>query len=218
MPYKRTYKKKKFGPKRLVKKRIYKRKTLGGLLPRPNNRPESKFVDATFNSVNGCSTTGALSLLNGIAQGLTDSGRIGNKITIKSIYIKMSVVVGTVYGAWRVLVIVDKQASGVAPSLGLAGVNSFITEISTRGHVDLNNRSRFVILKDIKGSTTPTDRPSVNFNWYKKLDMPVIFEGTGATIASISSGSIYVVCMGDNTAGVTCPSLYVHSRIRYTDS
>jgi len=72
----------------------------------------------------------------------------------------------------------------------------------------LNNRERFKIHYDklvfiaAYNFSAPTQNtnniPVVNL--FKKIWVPVVFEGTAATIGSIASGALYLVTLGNTAA------------------
>lgn len=169
-------------------------------------------------------TTGSVTLLNGVAQGDDFTNRTGRKITMKSLYIRgvvknFDTTSGPTLG--RMLIVYDKQANAAAPT-----VADILKEATSTSQFNLNNRDRFSIIMDKQWAvgcidTTATQSFAAGpicheYKLYKKLNLDTIFNGTGATIASIATGSIYMVIIGDVTTTQGC-YFRLSSRIRFTD-
>jgi len=79
-------------------------------------KPESKFSDVSLNITNASQVSGSSVQINQIAQGTTNSTRVGNSIDIKSVYIACSIATGAtsfdLLGDyyWRVMVVLDTDA------------------------------------------------------------------------------------------------------------
>lgn len=179
--------------------------------------PELKALDTDISAL-GLDTTGTPLLINGVAQGNDLNNRIGRKFQIKSILIRGNIRAGStaVSGrSWRFLVIYDKQCNGTA--LTTAQV---LSANNMGGLQNLDNRERFVILADkMKWVGAPNaDNTEVNLKLYLKCNLPVTNSGTGATVASIATGSIYVLGCSDVVAGTAAPAPQnLTARIRYKD-
>lgn len=187
-------------------------------------RPELKTIDLTGGLIN-FTTAGVLTLLNGVTDGVGNNVRIGTKIWLKSMLLRLSTFpniggTGDPTGEMlRVMVIYDKQANGVAPT---------VANILNTGAWDSPNnlafRDRFTTLLDktidvqanaYAGNTIVGGSVSArHIMKFKPLALPVVFNGTGATIASISTGSIYLLCM---SAFGQDQGFYFNSRIRFVD-
>lgn len=166
---------------------------------------------------------GTLTLLNGVAVGTDYTDRIGRKIILKSHLFRMNVrLAGLTAGIGefiRVMLIYDCQTNGAAPVV--ADILSTSTVISP---INLNNRDRFKVLKDwmigleaanFAAAVVTAGSPQHHFRqMYKKINMEQIFGGTGATVGSIQTGSIYLLTMGliGNIAAID-----YDSRLRFID-
>lgn len=172
-----------------------------------------------------CDTTGAVTLINGIATGTDFNARIGRKIIMKSLYMRgwyRNVDLTCSDSAIRIVVVYDAQTNGAAPAY-----TDVFTTSDPLAHINLNNRDRFKVLYDksttLGGiSTTATQTFSTagshgQIKKYLKLNHEVIFSGTGATVGSIASGSIYVLTLGTaapNDGGYVT----ISTRIRFVDA
>lgn len=187
-------------------------------------RDELKFVDA---NVDGASpAVGAVYLLNGITQGTDYNQRIGRKVQIKSVFCRWTINVNPAQLALqgdvvRLMIIYDAQANGVAPA-----ITDILQIAEFDSPMNLNNRDRFKVLHDkfhtmwantyaagLGGIQTGTGCPKFSQKFIK-CNMEEIFGGTGNTIGSIQTGSIFFLTISQNeVSGVS-----IYSRVRYTDS
>jgi len=157
-------------------------------------------------------TTGTFQLLNGMAVGDTDVLRDGNDANATSIQWRMRVVgdVDAIAAGWciRHIIFWDSQANGAAPAL--ADVLD-LTTITTGvlAPYNRNNQKRFKIIEDksfvlnptlaTSGTTPITAVLSLRQMSHGKrsLSRQVKYIGTGATIASIGTNSLYSVMISD---------------------
>lgn len=187
-------------------------------------RDELKFIDS---NVDGASpAVGAVFLINGIVQGTDYNQRIGRKVMLKSIFVRFTInavpanlaLQGDVV---RLMIFYDSQANGAAPA-----ITDVLAIAEYDSPMNLNNRDRFKVLHDkfytmwantyaagIGGILTGNAIPKFSQK-YIKCNMEEIFGGTGATIGSIQTGSLWFLTISQNE--VSGVSLY--SRVRYTDS
>jgi len=175
--------------------------------------------------------TNGQNLLNGIAQGDTEITRDGKKINMNGLQINVAVAPASAtavptYGWWAV--ILDRQPNGSA--LTPAGV------YDTTGSVDLmlavrnvDNLKRYKVLKRedfVVGTIDDGCYPK--FEEYIDLkkalldvDRNVRYSGTGSTIASISTNSLYFVWAVSGQAnfaeGTNYPYITMNAVLKYTD-
>lgn len=189
-------------------------------------RDELKTIDTASASANLTLTAG-LVLLNGVAQGTDYINRIGRRVVMKSLYIRFSLVPNVANSApvgdfARILLVYDCQSNGAAP-LAADILNAAADYLSP---LNLNNRDRFKILHDkvipmnpnvyTAGALTSGDPVNKTWKLFKKMNMDIIFGGTGATVGSIQTGAIYLLYM---SAGATSYSTLTYNcRIRFIDS
>lgn len=184
---------------------------------------ELKTIDTSgVNSV--VTAAGAVVLLNGVAQGSDYTDRIGRKTCMKSMFFKFDCRLASVSTPGgetvRALIVYDSQANGAAPTV--AAILATATPLSP---MNLNNRDRFKVLKDwiiplefsvfTTGALTSGSPTRHIRKTYKKINLDVIFGGTGATIASIQTGSIYLLTIG--IVGSVAAFDY-DSRVRFVDA
>lgn len=192
--------------------------TYRGFTPRAFSRGEWKYLDTAI-ALN-MNTTAAQLLVNGLAPGSGASERIGQKVMVRSIQLRLVQYVTAGTGAdqfHRVLLFVDRQANGAAPTLG-----SQLSANSVLGMRSLVNRKRFKILWDKSCHMNATAEPgSMLFRKaYIKFRRPLVVEfnaGVAGTIADIVSNSLYFYVVGSLAAGPTAGGIEGVARIRYTD-
>lgn len=192
------------------------------------NYPEIKSVDSpvvtnvVLSSVGSTATT--MYCFNATTTGAGFWNRIGRKILMKSLNLKLRIVPNTDEDAssgleedWiTVMIVYDKQTNGLLPVNGdiLQSVNSTGagTTLST-SDINLNNRERFVILRRYYFNMTtytwngtsfgapmlqdPTQPFTIN-DYIKLNKLPTIYksESSPPTIGDISTGSLLLFCLG----------------------
>lgn len=178
-------------------------------------------------------TTGTFTLINGLTQGADFTQRVGRKVVWKSLYVRYLLQhdrtsIGAAVGvspnsSARVIVFVDLQANGAAPS-----VLNLLAFSSTTSPLNLDNRDRFRILMDklycFPGvSKTATDVNSAGntafaVKKYRKIDIETIFNANNiGNIGDITIGAIYMFILGDQTTGDNCSTLNGNFRLRFAD-
>lgn len=185
---------------------------------------ELKFID-TLLANSPIPAAGALTLVNGVAQGTDFTNRIGRKTVIKSLLFNASVVYNAagslpIGDICRLMVVWDSQANSAAPA-----VTDILATADPYSGMNLNNRDRFQIIWDKRFAMNPATYAAgaltagaPNTKWitkYKRCHKECIFSNTGATIASIQTGSIYFLQISQNTANCST-NMYI--RIRFVDS
>lgn len=175
---------------------------------------EVKFNDKT-NTAYEFSTTGTRQLLNGITQGSDYNNRIGRKFTMVKLLGRMRVALGATptNSNVRALVVYDKQPNGAAFSN-----TDLLTGSSTTAFNNLNNKDRFIVLVDKIMQVDTVNKPSVLIKFKKNMKMGVTNLGTTNAIGDISTGSLYLLTLGDLATGVTAPVSTINDvRVRFID-
>lgn len=190
-------------------------------------RNELKTVDVSGTNTTPISTTtGTVSLINGVATGTDYTNRVGRKIILKSLLLRIMfnpVVTGTVDATLgdnvRLICVLDMQPNGVV----ISGSDLLLNTGSPTDPLNLNNRDRFKIIwdkmisfpsyKTTTGSLTTGSPTAKCMKLYKKMSQEVIFNGTGSTIGSIQTGALYLfqLCQGGFTQST------FSTRVRFID-
>ena len=179
-------------------------------------RAELKAVDTTINQV--ADTTGAVTLLNGIARGDDINERVGRRVRLASLQASIVNYVTPATGidqTHRCLIVYDKQSNGVAPA-----ITDVLVSASTVAMPNLDNRQRFVILYDKLMHLNAAAEPGsmVAFKINKRLPYGVQFNsGDAGTVADIQTGGLFFITIGSIAAGGTAGTFSGRVRVRYTD-
>lgn len=196
---------------------------------------EHKFLDGTSGPITAL-TTGAFmhTTMNFVAQGTTESERIGRKIVVKSLEVRGEIRLpdtGTLLNMdqrVRLIYFIDKQTNGAAATLDeIVNTSGTVTINAMR---DLANQQRFRVIYDkmfdlpvravIQDSTSTGDSVpiEIGFKFMRKLNLPIEFDNgvsTGA-ISSQRSNNIGSFCISSSTS--VAPVVSYTFRIRYADA
>lgn len=187
------------------------------------SRKELKYVDIAAAGY-ACDTTGSVTLLSGIATGDDNNTRDGRQVTIKSVQLRGNIqpqddTSGPNHA--RVMLVWDNAPNGT-----IATIANILTASAATSFPLVNNSQRFTILYDhsfIQGkvSTTATQtfasgQMTDPIKVYLKMNNVAQYNGTGATIASVQNGALYLVTIGDQAA-TAASDAYLATRVRFTD-
>lgn len=167
--------------------------------------------------------------MNGIAQGLDVTDRIGSRITPTSLSVRGFIKwndAATASDTARILIIRDKVSDGAVP------INADLFSSSTFGTIAHRlpaTMKRFQVLYDksfnnmlpiIGGGTTPTKQRTQTISFKVPLKGKVMnFIGTSGATASLGQNMIYLVVTGNQTtASNLSPKLQVSTRLYYKDA
>ncbi len=185
---------------------------------------ELKFHDVDLDDALIAATGTITPTVNIIAQGVTESDRVGRKCVIRSIQWRYNLNfisiadMATTSTTVRVIMYVDKQANGAT-----AAVTDLLESDNYQSYNNLSNSGRFLVLHDkfhvlhspaaIAGPvTSELDRNGV---FYKKCEIPIEFSSTLGVIAEIRSNNIGVLLIARVGAIVKFDSKI---RLRFSDS
>jgi len=191
-----------------------------------NNRGgELKYTDLA-SATYACDTTGSVTALNLTAVGDDNTTRDGRQIVVTSAHIRGFIapvddITNDNLSRW--LLVWDKQ-----PNSGtIAAITDILVASTATSSTNLNNRERFVILRDKQyavGKTLNTATQAVSncpnmyeVNEYVKINARTTYSGTTAAIGSVATGALLMVTIGTATAG-TGGLLTACTRVRFTDS
>lgn len=194
---------------------------------------ETKFVDEINDlsdqpvSING--NILAVSIVNGIISGTSESQRIGRRIHVTGIGLTFRMRLGPNVQAsdasdhMRVMLYLDKQCNGAAATVDdiLEGTDTAPILLSYR---ELENVNRFRILHDKTyslHSNAATESTLGGFGRFEvvrkvwvNVDYPVEYTGPGPAITAIRSNNFGILVITLN--GIS--NIKCSSRVRYTDS
>lgn len=169
--------------------------------------------------------TGNISLLSGVAAGTDYNQRIGRKIMLKSILLRLNIQpVSTtsqpVGDAVRIIVFYDTQTNGAIPL-----VADVLQSANYTSPLNLNNRDRFKVIMDkylgteaavyTAGALTSGSPKVRALTKYRKCGLEAIYSGTGATVGSIATGGIFILYISQAN---NVNNIQIDSRIRFMDN
>lgn len=186
--------------------------------------------------------TGTFQLLNAMVQGSDLVNHQGRRIQMKSLHIRGGIFqnqAGAAAGAdfFRIIVLYDRQPNGAAPALAdvLQSVSQAgATTTSAYAMLNMSNAERFKILAqetfksddpsgNVLGNEPATVSTAFKANWlfdrYIKLkNLETHFTGGNAgTVADMTTGSIYLLTVGMQSAANYQYGCSYASRIRFSD-
>lgn len=168
--------------------------------------------------------TGSFQLLNGIAEGTGIDERIGRRIQIRSLSIRMAIVSPSTLASTdglRIMLVVDHQPNGTIFTVGDLLADSSVNQYMN-SHYNLNNRDRFTVITDRKmwiASHNGVGQLIQNITLSSKRSIAPTYNNTGATIADITTESIYLLIIGSsNAGGVNAATVSFYWRTRFYDS
>lgn len=203
--------------------------------------PEVKALDLPA-AAYGLNTTFVVTPLNLIQTGSSFFNRIGRRIEMKSIRVSGNLqTLGSQvsHGYTRIMIVYDRQTNGALPSAAdiLQSTKQDGTNVTNSySGLNLNNRDRFVVLRDMRTATPPINvtagtvtfeadsdpvSPFTNIDMYVKLKGLVTqykADSTPAVIGDISSGGLYLITFGNFAGGSEGWEAYVETRLRFADN
>lgn len=184
---------------------------------------EQKFIDSSFNNqpVNDTLTGQTVLPLNNLAQGVTNSTRIGQKIRMTSLYwqlaFEMNQAAVNPNGFIRFMIVYDRQSNSALGNwqtlLELPGSGNPVTELLSPNNLDQSKRYR--VLHDQRIYLSNDDFEGRIAKKYIKLGQTVQYDGVGGGIGDISTGGLLFMVCGDTTTGGNVPTVSGVIRLRY---
>lgn len=178
-------------------------------------RSEKHWLDTTI-AATPVLTTWSFILLNGISQGDDYNQRQGDKVTMLTQRLRISISTDAEpainKALLRLVLIHDAQPNGADPTGATVFNSDNLYRYANHGY-----RQRFTVLKDNLINFDEESYSKIWHKWNKKIPKNLSdarYSGTGATIASIASGSLFLGFCADVLDGV---QLIGSSRLVYTD-
>lgn len=182
---------------------------------------EVKYVDLAVAGY-AADTTGTITPLNLIAQGVDNTQRIGREALMLGVAIRGLCVptTGTATGPqmFRLALVWDNATDGVLPA-----ITDVFTAATAYAFPNVSNIGRFTILHDQLFGIGPltaalADKTTGVVDVTLKINSATRFSGTTAAIASMQDGTLYAITLGVNAAGAAAGSIFYQSRVSYLDS
>jgi len=181
------------------------------------------FVDlasATYNY----STTGSIALLNTVAQGASNSQRIGKRYRLKSLQCRGYILNNpdAIANDNAFLIVYDKKPTGSLPAITdiLVSANSIsFNNDANSGRFQILKRVDFIMTGNNTSTATVQSNTIMSCDFFLNLKMkPVVCKaaGTGA-IGDIEEGALYLVTVGSTAAGTSAATGTMAFRVRYVE-
>lgn len=159
-------------------------------------------------------TSGIISTLNNVVQGLDYTNRIGDSIKLQRIEIRIAASMGSTGTKTflRIMLVRDLDNYGTKPTV--ADILQTVHYLAPKKYL---NNERFAVLYDELECLS-----SINdTNTITHIDMPhsghIKFLGTTAADASNGKGSLYILWLSNEAAGTNAPTVAFNSRLYFTD-
>ncbi len=187
---------------------------------------EKKFFDTTVADNTAVAATGTIvsSSLCLVPDGTTESERVGRRLTISSIHMRINIRLPTTTSPNDALDVIrfilyhDKQANKLTATVAL-----ILETANYRSWNNLNNSKRFHILKDKfitinnsggSNSNLPQyPRQNRMFNIHENCNIDIDYDGITGALTEITSSNVGVLCISNNGESAVG---YI-ARIRFTD-
>lgn len=213
---------------------MFRRKKTVNRIPPPNNnlmgynrgiKFEKKCKDSgSTYTVTTLNDTISTVLINGIAEGTGIDQRTGRKLQMSTFSIKYWVTSAADYSAnsCRIMLIYDKQNNGTT----LTASDIFKQSSNPAdSFLELKNRNRFVVLKDKRFASNPTDSAktsTIDGSFGVNLrNLETTYGNTGSAITDITTGALHLLLCSSATTGgggTNSPTMAHMWRMRYYDA
>jgi len=195
---------------------------------------ELKYINEVPAAFGLGTTTPYQQWINALTVGANRNQRAGNRVFMKTLHLRVGMENGTAAPSRiRIMVIMDKQVNGVAPSTLLPFLGGGIAAPSTADlwRCPLNPAwvpSRFRILLD-KTDVVGVQGGAANFSerktYIKSIPIPKSVQvaqfndGVAGTIADLNKNGLYLWIFTDYSGAVgTTPTITASTRLDYTDA
>lgn len=174
------------------------------------------------------SATGGTRDCVSMAIGASNSQRIGQKITVKSILVDVGIQIPTAslatVGTYpdnsdgvKMVLVYDKQANGASCAWSDVFQSSGSANAPYMSR-NLGNMDRFDILAEFRTMLNSNEKNADRFVRYIKCNLPVKYNGGNAgTVADIQTGNIIFMAADENTGGALFSNAYGTVTINYAD-
>jgi len=179
----------------------------GGNLPSYNTPPAGAEPGLPF---------AGITHLNCIQQAATVSGRIGNKVVIRSLHFKGTIGNSTLasLGIIRFMLIYDRQPNGAFPTWADILTDQPAGTSGVYSSINIANKSRWQFIRDKFFNLDSAQAQVHTINWYCKGRWEVEYGASTGTVGDFRTGAIYLVGI---VSGTTATVSTCSCRVRYYD-
>ncbi len=185
---------------------------------------ERKYFNVVFNNqnINDTVTVPTIILLNGMADGTTNTERVGKRIKMESLYMQFAVeklpadVVEN--GYVRLMIVYDNQPNGTLPTwtqlLLLPGTGNPVAELLAPNNLNNSQRFRTLFEKRLKFSNGFVEGKLIR-KFLSLKGLSPVYNGAGAGVGNMQSGALLLCCCGHITTGGNVPTITGTTRLRF---
>lgn len=185
-------------------------------------RPETKVLQTLVSATNVSDIAGSITYISGVAQALTDTGRIGDRIRVTSVsgsismYNQFSAAAGLLYS---VFIVKDMDSNGAIPTISGAA-QSILTSFNSRtAFPQTGTVGRFKILarRDFGSNAANSGGPqSGTYQTFNiKMNHTLTYRDTSSAQTGAGKNALYMVVITDDT--IDSVDLVAPITITYTD-
>ncbi len=219
MPYKKKYKKRKYGGKynRTISS-LRNTAYLANQVFKLKRMINVEYKNFDIQLTNGTATSaGAIQQASNIGQGDTTITRDGNQVKALSIFFRCNVKMNASARASsvRIMLVLDKQTNGAIYTMADLLLDVTADDIIT-SPLNIDNKFRFKVIYDKVFSLSITGTQLINFKKYFKINLPIRFDAAAATIAAVTSNSLSIVRITDED--INLPTVTYTHRLRFVDN
>jgi len=181
----------------------------------------ARFVDTELhenqilNDGIGIQSTPAFFQLIFAAQGDDNNERNGIQITCRSLELRFVGEMGNVNANMRVIVLIDKQSNGAAPTAAevLEDTGTATAQLASMYNTDF--KKRFTILSDRCRSFVEGRSDTMCWHMKRRLSHKVRFDGSGSGIGNVVSGMVWAMVYTDQLGGAAAVTVTLASFITF---
>lgn len=192
-------------------------------------RPELKFMDydqagttppnaVTPTNITGGAGIGTVLCLNTMIQGSTSGTAVGNQITVKRISYRYGLNLSATPTYVRVSLVWDKQSNGALPAYADIfddASQPLVNRNLIFSHLNIDNRRRFVVLKDENYPLTINSSQFYNMSGVVPIDMKSTYVNSTVSRQIPQTGAL-LLCLSSFAA--TGTQIIGRWRVRYYDN
>ncbi len=159
-------------------------------------------------------TTPLIAVLNSISTGDQFNTRDGRKVRWKSVQVNLEITMHAtpINDMVRIMIVIDKQPNEIGLVIG-----DLLDTTTICSFRNLDQRKRFVILRDDVITLSVGGGTVKYWNYYRKIDMITIYDDSDAgTIADISTNAMWLVMF--STEATNGPTVSRCTRMRFIDN
>jgi len=170
---------------------------------------EEKRIDVSTSYA--VSSSGTVTLLNGVARGTDVTARIGRVVAMTELQIRLSMSNAAANDSMRHIVLYDNQTNGSAPA-----VTDVLQVASPLSDYNLDYQSRFNVLYDELYALRTVYNPLDVLEFSVPVPWEVVFNaGNAGTVADVAIGAVFLLSIGSQPVSTTTETLY--SRVSFVD-